>query len=153
MAVGQARFVTSPAPEHPGWQWWDMSDPSLFAPQAMGRFLVRPEGESACRVRMFPKRRHANVMGDIVHGGVTLALTDTALFAAMDLLLESNAEGAVTLDLSSQFIGAGRTGVPLDAVTEIIRETGRMVFLRGMVMQGKDVIASFSATVRKPTRR
>ena len=63
--------------------------------------------------------------------------------------------GSVTLELSSQFIGAGKPGVPLDAVVEVLRETKRLVFLRGTVVQGKDdehLIASFSGIVRKPSR-
>jgi uncharacterized protein (TIGR00369 family) len=153
MAPIEARFVSSPAPEHPGWQWWDISDPTLFTTQAMGRFLVRREGKNRCRLRMFPERRHANITANVVHGGVTLALADTALFATMDILLEGAAEESVTLDLSSQFIGAAHVGQPLDAMTEILRETGRMVFLRGMVLQDDVVISAFSATVRKPSRR
>jgi acyl-coenzyme A thioesterase PaaI-like protein len=75
------------------------------------------------------------------------------MFAAMRTLLGGDAEGSVTLDLSNQFIGAGRIGEPLDAVVEVLRETGRMVFLRGMVVQGDDTIAAFNGTIRKPTKR
>ena len=58
---------------------------------------------------------------------------------------------AVTLDLSVQFIGAGKSGVVLEAEVELLRETRRLLFLRGLVVQGADKIAAFSGTIRKST--
>jgi len=58
----------------------------------------------------------------------------------------------VTLDLSTQFVGAGRVGEPLDAVVELVRETGRLIFLRGLVVQGEGdshIVLSFAGTIRK----
>ncbi len=142
--------------DFPGWFSWDLTDQTLFNAQAMGTLITRIEdradGGKASRLRMFPERKHSNVV-DSVHGGVTLALIDIALFAAMHTLLGGNAAGSVTLDVSNQFIGAGRIGEPLDAVVEVLRETGRLVFLRGLVMQGDDTIAAFNGTIRKPTKR
>ena len=61
-----------------------------------------------------------------------------------------NAGGAGTVDLSAQFIGAGSWGEPLEARIELLRETGRMLFLRGLVVQeGQPTIASFTGTLRK----
>ncbi len=121
----------------------------------MGHMLVRREDDRLCRVRMFPERRHTNLI-DTVHGAVTLALIDVALFAAMRTLLDGDAAGSVTLELSSQFIGAGRPDAPLDALVEVMRETRRMVFLRGTVVQGaadEVLVASFSGIVRKPSAK
>src|SRR3546814_9914088 len=39
------------------------------------------DGRPCARVRMIPERKHSN-LGDNVHGAVTLALVDIALFAA-----------------------------------------------------------------------
>lgn len=146
-------FEYEPDPDHPGWHSWNLADDTRFNAQTMGHMLVRREGERVCRVRMFPERRHTNLL-DMVHGAVTLALMDVALFAAMRTLLDGNAGGSVTLELSSQFIGAGQPEVPLDAVVEVLRETRRLVFLRGTVVQGEDdavLVASFSGLVRKPS--
>lgn len=151
--VDQRGFIYEPDPENPGWHRWELADDTRFNAQTMGRMLVRPESERACRVRMFPKRRHSNLL-DMVHGAVTLALVDIALFAAMRTLLNGNAGGSVTLELSSQFIGAGALGQPLDAVVEVMRETKRLVFMRGTVVQGEAderLVASFSGIVRKPS--
>ncbi len=148
-------FLYQPDPDHPGWHSWNLADDTRFNAQTMGHMLVRRESDAVCRVRMFPERRHTNLL-DMVHGAVTLALMDVALFAAMRTLLNGDAAGSVTLELSSQFIGAGRPDVPLDAVVEVMRETRRLAFLRGTVVQGEAaevLVASFSGIVRKPTAK
>ncbi len=82
-----------------------------------------------------------------------LGLADVSLFATARTLLGDHLDGAVTLDLACQFIGAGRVGAPLDAVGEVLRETGRIVFLRGLIEQEGTLVASFNAGLRKPSRR
>lgn len=153
--VDQRGFIYEPDPENPGWHRWELADDTRFNAQTMGRMLVRAESDRTCRVRMFPERKHSNLL-DMVHGAVTLALVDIALFAAMRTLLNGNAGGSVTLELSSQFIGAGALGQPLDAVVEVMRETKRLVFMRGTVVQGEvdeHLVASFSGIVRKPSAK
>jgi acyl-coenzyme A thioesterase PaaI-like protein len=119
----------------------------------LGKQLVRAEGASSCRIRMVPQvPLHTNSAGN-VHGAITLALIDVSLFAAMYVLRGMDAGRSVTLDLSSQFIGSGDASRPLDSVVELLRETRRLAFLRGLVVQDDDLVASFSATVRKPTDR
>ena len=149
-------FIYEPAPDHPGWYRWELNDPSRFNSQVMGHMLVREEaragGMPMMRLRMFPERRHSNLL-DAVHGGVTLALIDISLFSALRLILGADAGGSVTLDLSTQFIGAGKVDQPLDAVTEVLRETRRLVFLRGTIEQGDHLVAAFNGTVRKPSAR
>jgi acyl-coenzyme A thioesterase PaaI-like protein len=81
-----------------------------------------------------------------------MALIDIALFACSRQLGIIEAGTAVTLDLNVQFIGAGKPDVPCDAVTELLKETRRLVFLRGVVEQGEgNLVAAFSGTIRKPT--
>ena len=153
--VDQRGFIYEPDPENPGWHRWELADDTRFNAQTMGRMLVRAESDRTCRVRMFPERKHSNLL-DMVHGAVTLALVDIALFAAMRTLLNGNAGGSVTLELSSQFIGAGALDKPLDAVVEVMRETKRLVFMRGTVVQGdgdEHLVASFSGIVRKPSAK
>jgi uncharacterized protein (TIGR00369 family) len=101
---------------------------------------------------MLPERRHSNLL-DAVHGGITLSLIDVSLFACMRHAIDGDAAGSVTLDLSTQFIGAGIIGKPLDAVVEVLRETRRLLFLRGTVIQEDHLVAAFNGTVRKPSAR
>ena len=139
-----------------GWYTWNMVDRTRFNTAVLGEMRVRREG-AHCRLRMFPERRHTNLV-DNIHGAVTLGLIDIALFAAMHINGSGEAGPSVTVELSTQFVGGGDPCRPLDAVTEIVRETGRMLFLRGFATQPgengtEDIIASYSGIVRKMRSR
>ena len=142
-------FEHGPDPENPGWRHWNLKDPTLFNGAVMGRLITRvdPDGQHS-RLRMFPERRHQNLQG-IIHGAVTLSLIDISLFTTMHMLGSGNAGPSVTLELSTQFIGGGKPDRPLDSVSEIVRETGGLVFVRGMVEQADHRVASFSGIVKK----
>ena len=146
---GPPAFRHDPDPDHPGWLRWELSDPDRFN-SVLGPMRVRMEADGSVRVRIDPGRLQSN-LSDVVHGGATLTLIDVALFAAARLFGLVEAGTAVTLNLDTQFIGAGRIGQPLDAVVELLRETRRLLFLRGLVVQGDDRVAAFSATIRKPS--
>ena len=142
-------FEAAPDPANPGWNHWDLKDETLFNGAVMGRLIARVESDGqTARLRMFPKRRHRNLQG-VIHGAVTLSLIDIALFATMHLVGNGNASPSVTLELSTQFIGAGKADEPLDAVTRILRETGSLVFLQGSVIQDAHLVAAFSGIVKK----
>ena len=139
-----------------GWYTWNMVDRTRFNTAVLGEMRVRREGVH-CRLRMFPERRHTNLV-DNIHGAVTLGLIDIALFAAMHINGSGEAGPSVTVELSTQFVGGGDPSRPLDAVSEIVRETGRMLFLRGFATQpradgGENIIASYSGIVRKMRSR
>jgi len=145
-------FIHEPAQDHPGWMTWDLADDTRFNRQVMGSLLVRREGDRGSRMRMpMTRTLHGNLHSN-VHGGVTLGLIDIAMFSAVYTVLGADAAGSVTLDLNCQFIGAGRIGEPIDVVSEVMKETGRLVFLRGTVEQGDTLIASYLGTIRKPSR-
>ena len=133
-------------PDHPGWSSWRLRDDTRYN-AFLGPLLVRREGEGA-RVRMLPLRQHTNLQ-DSIHGGTTMGFADVALFAAARVLGIMEAGSAVTLDMSFQFIGAGRADVYLDAEVDVLRETRRLIFMRGLVVQGEARLAAFSGTVRK----
>jgi acyl-coenzyme A thioesterase PaaI-like protein len=127
-------FTYEDSPDAPGWKTWAFRDPTRFN-GFLEPLLVKVDG-SIARVRMTPLHQHSN-MRDNMHGGALLGFMDEA-------------GGAVTLDLSAQFIGGGQIGLPIEAHVELLRETGRMLFLRGLIVQeGQPVIASFTGTLRK----
>lgn len=152
MALSEKAFNHGPDPENPGWRFWILRDESLFNGAVMGKLITRIEdedsGNAKCRLRMFPERKHENLQG-IVHGAVTLSLIDISMFTTMHTIGSGDAGPSVTLELSTQFVGAGDPARPLDAVNEIVRETGKLVFVRGKVVQGDDIVASYSGIVRK----
>jgi uncharacterized protein (TIGR00369 family) len=147
-----AGLADRPDPENPGWFIWDIRDPTRFNGQVFGQLRVRRDEDGRGRLRMFPERRNTN-LNDNIHGGALLALADVALFAAAYLQGRAGAGGAVTLDLNMQFLGPGRAGIVCDAVGEVLKETGRLVFGRGVIEQGGLTIAAYSGTLRKLSGR
>jgi acyl-coenzyme A thioesterase PaaI-like protein len=125
-----------------------------FLPVAAGRFLdsfgtIRVRAEGGCvRCRVETGRAQSNV-SDNVHGGFILGYVDQVMFCALLALERLPRGGAVTLQAGMNFIGAAKAGLPVDAVVEIVGETGRMIFLRGVIEQGGAVIGSFDGTLRK----
>lgn len=145
-------FTCEPDPENPGWHRWRLADETRFNEAVLGRMLIRVENEKFCRVRIQPRHIHTNNAGN-VHGAISLALIDVSLFAAMFMLRGVDASGAMTLGIETQFIGPGNPEKPLDAVVEVLRETGRLGFLRGLIEQDDSLVTAFSGTIRKPSRR
>ncbi|MFD1950009.1 PaaI family thioesterase [Sphingomonas arantia] len=126
----------------------------VFLPIAAGRFLdsfgtirVRVEGP-VVRCRVETGRAQSNV-SDNVHGGFILAFVDQVMFCALLAQERLPRGGAVTLQAGMNFIGAAKAGLPIDAVVEITGETGRMLFLRGLIEQDGATIGSFDGTLRK----
>ena len=155
MALKDEVFDHRPDPENPGWHHWNLKDDTLFNGAVMGKLITRREGDK-CRLRMFPERKHENLQG-IIHGAISLALIDISLFTTMHVIGTGNAGPSVTLELSTQFIGGGDPKRPLDAVTEIMRETGKLVFVRGEVCAGMMIVSAPSpasfASFRHDERR
>ena len=139
----------APDPNHPGWWTWDLPDDARFH-SVIGKLLVREDGAGRAVCRMFPEARHSN-LGDIVHGGALLTFIDMAFFAG-GRLAGANVIRAVTLDCSVRFLSPGRIGVPLDAHVELLRETKRLAFFAGRVVQGEELVAAFSGALRKASR-
>lgn len=152
MADANTGFISEPDSEHPGWLSWKLSDDTRFNGQVLGKMLVRKMPDGRALVRMFPEHRHTNLMNNL-HGGATLSFIDVAMFAGSRMFGLIEAGTAVTVDMSVQFIGAGKAGQPLDAEVELLKETRRLLFLRGIVFQEAERIAAFSGTIRKPTAK
>ncbi len=139
-------FAYADDPENPGWHSWQLKDTGRYN-DFLGKLLVRREGEIA-RVRMKAERKHTNLQ-NAIHGGTTLGFIDVSLFAASRIFGLIDAGSSVTLDLSTQFIGTGDPAEPLDAEIELLRETRRLIFMRGLVVQGDNKVAAFAGTIRK----
>jgi uncharacterized protein (TIGR00369 family) len=146
------QFMQNPDPDNPGWYTWQLSDPTRFNGQILGKMIVRLEADGRARTRMFPEHRHTNLMNNL-HGGTILSLIDVSIFSGSRMFGLIEAGTAVTLDMSVQFLGAGKAGAPIDSVAELLRETRRLLFLRGLVEQSGETIAAYSATIRKPTAK
>ena len=133
-------------PDHSGWFTWDVSGPQRFN-SAIGKLLVRRGEDGRGWCRMFPGQAHSN-LGEKVHGGALMTFVDMALYAG-GAMAGANVAMAVTLDCSVQFLSPAELGEPLDAELELLAETRRLVFVRGRVLQGERLVATYSATLRK----
>ena len=135
-----------PDPESPGWTLWHPREDGRFN-ATLGPLRLRLDGDKAV-IRFVPTRAHTN-RHDQVHGGALMGFVDTAIFAAALHLGCERIERSVTVDCTFQFLGAAAPGIPIDAIIEVTRETGRMVFLRGLLEQSGVSTSSFTALIRK----
>ena len=136
-------------PDLPGWKRWQMLDQGRFN-GFIGALSVKRDGKMA-RVRTTFRHEHSNLR-DHIHGGALAGFIDMALFAAGRSFGVLSGP-ASTLDMSIQFITGGAIGVATEAHIELLRETGRLLFLRGVVVQDEVMVASFLGTIRKPSQK
>ena len=115
----------------------------------LGDFYFRAGDNGNVECRMETDRKHSNGLG-FIHGGFIMSFIDMAMFAFIFRQLESSA--AVTLSCATDFLSAGIVGKPIEASGEILKETGKMLFVRGLVRQDGANVASFTGTMRKIPR-
>jgi acyl-coenzyme A thioesterase PaaI-like protein len=142
-------FRHEPAPDMPGFHTWDLKQPGLYN-DLLGPLYIRKLNSGFAQMRMVPGRRHSN-LDNVVHGGTLLGFIDIALFAGAHQYGVDIAGRSSTIELQTHFIGGGIVGEALDCDVELLRETKRLVFLRGTVHQhsGAHLVASFSGMIRK----
>ncbi len=128
------------------WEKWPAEEP--FEDMAGPFFFKKtPEGYVA---GFRSERKHMNG-GGAIHGGMLMTFADYALFAiATDELAGTP---AVTISLNGEFTSAGSEGAMVIARGEVVRNTGSMVFVRGVIEIDGDVLLNFSGIVRKLRKR
>lgn len=143
-------FIIKPDPDHPGWLSWSLKATNRFNTVIGPLWAKRVTACDSHKVivRSYPGPLQGNIANN-VHGGAILTQVDIALFICGRLSGALRDGPGVTLDLNTHFYGAGQIGRALDCEVEILRETGRLLFLRGLVVQGDLSIGSFSGTIRK----
>lgn len=144
-------YVASPDPDDPEWTLLSPIDPERFI-SFFGVVRVKTEGPTRARCQVMGEPRHLNILGGI-HGGFALALIDQALFLGPSALGIKGSMGGKTVDVATQFFGGLRAGAPIDVVVDVLRETGRMIFVRGLVEQDGEAAIAFSGTLRKASQR
>jgi len=135
-----------------GWSAWSDPHPDTFL-QAIGRGYMRGITENKAQVALETRSSHRNRL-DTLHGGFLAAFADHAFFGGLWAMGHQGQIHGVTVDLSMQYLGAGRVGPDLLAEVELLRETGRLMFLRMLISQDGAPVAASTATIRKaPTAR
>ena len=127
---------------------WVVGPEGQFNRHTFARMLSRLDDVATARIRIFPGEHHGNFNG-VLHGGMILAFIDMGVYPACMLITGNDDLNTVTVDVHTQFINPGDLAKPLDAVVTLTQETGRMMFIRGTLLQDETVVATFSTLQRK----
>ena len=130
-----------------GWMKWEQNDShkGRFVQSALNPTIWRDEGAQV-RAKMASGIEYTN-NGGMLHGGFLMSFADMALFAIAYKALVTTY--AVTVTCNFEFLGAGEPGVDVEAVGEVIHETRKTIFVRGVIYQGDRPVLNFSGTLRK----
>lgn len=137
-----------------GWKKWHDAPQGRFTDH-LGDIFYRdgawPDGSGVLSaIETAP--HHANGLGAL-HGGFLMAFVDVAIFAAVRHLLSAS-RAAVTLQASTDFLGAGVVGRPLEGRGRIVKETGKLIWVSGTLTQddGQHLVAQWHGLLRKVAR-
>lgn len=133
-----------------GWRRWANKADGRFPDTALGSLYWRDGEDGQIIVAIDTARRHTNP-GDVLHGGFLMAFADMALYAIAWRSFET-ARGA-TVSCNFEFLGPGKPGEPVLAEGEVMRETGKMVFVRAILKQEAGPILSVTGVLRKISAR
>jgi uncharacterized protein (TIGR00369 family) len=127
----------------PGWVLQSHRD--TFSGHA-GPFYFRPMDDQRPGVGFFSEARHANAH-DMVHGGALLTLADMSLW---DICRRAAGPfRAVTLTLNSEFVAPGPIGRFIIASGEAVKIGKSIMFARGDVRCGDEVLLTFSGALKR----
>jgi uncharacterized protein (TIGR00369 family) len=138
-----------PSPDADGWVPW-IGKPDGRFHDLLGQMYFRVTANGV-ESKMDTDRRHSNGLG-YLHGGFLMSFVDMAMFAIIRPRFDKG-EGAVTLSCATDFLTGGVFGEPIEARGELLKETGKLYFVRGLVTQRGANVCSFTGTMRKITRR
>jgi len=93
-----------------------------------------------------PRPEHTNALGTI-HGGILMTFADFTLCSAA--IRATGDSDCITVNMNCNFVSGGDAGAWLYGEAEIVRTTGRMVFVDGKLISGNDPVLSFSGIGRR----
>jgi uncharacterized protein (TIGR00369 family) len=126
-----------------GWTSWSRGGDAFET--LIGPFCFRLD-DARVRCAFQPRAEHLNT-GGAVHGGALMSFADFSLFAIAHNALRG--QPAVTISCNCEFLSAGGVENWIEAGGEVLRETGSLVFARGIVTQGQRPLLAFSGTLKK----
>jgi uncharacterized protein (TIGR00369 family) len=133
-----------------GWTRWRGHHRNRFT-DLIGAHYIRIGEDGAVECAMPAEDKHLNGLG-FLHGGFLMAFIDQVMFAIARPRLSATV-GAVTLSCDTHFLGSGVAGKNIHGSGEILRETGKMLFIRGLLTQDGNSVCAFTGTLRKVTRQ
>jgi len=102
------------------------------------------DGSYLCAFRA--EAKHMNGASSM-HGGCLMTFADFALFAIANDELDG--ADAVTMNLSSDFLGGIAPGALVEARGEVTRGGGKTIFVRGLITGDGEPALSFTGIIRK----
>lgn len=134
--VDSSNWMSMPLPE--GESFDTRLDPYQFRKTAAGKVEV-----------LFETNLLSQNGQNGIHGGFLAARAEQVLYLPLYVNRSVALRRVVTIDMALQYVAGGTIGLPLLAEVELIHETGRMGFTRGVLKQEGRVLTSFTATLRK----
>lgn len=107
-----------------------------------GPLYQRPAGDGGVVIGLRVSEQHTNMRG-IAHGGMLVTLADSALGRNLNLTRQTVA-AMVSVNLSTDFIGAAKIGDWLEAHVEIRKHGARLSFAECQLRVGDKVIVRCS---------
>lgn len=145
--VGATDGETVASTDNNGWRLLENPSQGGFERKLPG-LMVRARPGMAAEMRLQPDHDCANAIGGL-HGGFLAAVAEQSLFLPLYLHGRIGRGGIVVIDLNLSFLVGGTLDAPIVAHVELLRETGRMAFIRGTLSQREVILTSYSGTVRK----
>lgn len=117
--------------------------PELWPPVAF-----RLDRAGFAHFRVDPPAMSGNRLGGL-HGAFLAGLAENCL--GILFYAATGQAGCVTVSMAIDYPGSGHVGAPIDGEVELMRETGRMQFLRIVLRQGDTVLLHGTGVLRKVT--
>ena len=114
----------------------------------LGEFLVRRAPDGSAEARIETGEAHTNMQGGL-HGGFQAMFIEKCLHLPLWVNASIDRGGVLVVDLSVNYLIPGKAGVPLLSQTWLLRETGRMGFVRGELQQDGETITGYTGILRK----
>ncbi len=97
-------------------------------------------GNSEPEIGFIVDSRHANIHMGSLHGGALMTFADLGLGYGVGRALGGS--NCSTAQLQLQFVAVAKIGEFVSCKPEIVRQTTRLIFVRGLIRAGERTIAS-----------
>jgi uncharacterized protein (TIGR00369 family) len=131
--------------EFAGWQTWKRD--SFESHNGPFWHKVDEDGSVRCAFRV--ESKHLNGMRN-VHGGCYMTFADYCLFAFARQHLTGP---AVTVSFACEFLDAAKEGDLVEAIGEVTRAGGSLIFLRGTLLTSGRPLFTFSGTIKRMKKK
>lgn len=126
------------------WRLFDFTGTATW-PELWPPVPYRPTSATMIEFRLFPPDIALNRLGGL-HGAFLAGLAENCFGL---FVYENPKLACVTVSLSLDYPAAGQGGIEIQGELELMRETGRMQFLRIMLRQGEAILLHGTGVLRK----